>query len=167
MFSWGDLRRRARRGIPPAFLMACLFLVLLLQLHRASAPQRATSMSFSISTEAGAEPRGAQSRSATFKAEQSFYSYCAVVVLASTGHLIRHNGYHLFWITLLYLRLKDDICNSQSWPHVQDVHEEILVFFSKYMISASFHIVYIVPVQTIHWIINSELTHLWKSFHLI
>uniref|UniRef100_A0A8C7JX43 RRM domain-containing protein n=1 Tax=Oncorhynchus kisutch TaxID=8019 RepID=A0A8C7JX43_ONCKI len=43
MFSWGDLSRRARRGMPPALRMASLFLVLLLQLQRARAPQRATS----------------------------------------------------------------------------------------------------------------------------
>lgn len=49
MFSFEDLSKRASRGIPPALLMATLILVLLLQLHRASAAQRATSTLFSWS----------------------------------------------------------------------------------------------------------------------
>ena len=55
-----DLSSLANRGIPSAFLMACLFLVLLLQLHKASAPQRATSACM-----ADALARDPQSRSAT------------------------------------------------------------------------------------------------------
>ena len=57
-----DLSSLANRGIPSAFLMACLFLVLLLQLHKASAPQRATSACM-----ADALARDPQSRSATYQ----------------------------------------------------------------------------------------------------
>lgn len=42
IFSCVDLSSRASRGIAPAFLMASLFFLLLLQLHRARAPHRAT-----------------------------------------------------------------------------------------------------------------------------
>lgn len=45
MFLCGDLSRRPSRGIPPACRMASLFLLVLLQLHKARAPQRATSTS--------------------------------------------------------------------------------------------------------------------------
>ena len=55
-----DISSLAKRGIPSAFLMACLFLVLLLQLHKASAPLRATSACI-----ADALARDPQSRSAT------------------------------------------------------------------------------------------------------
>lgn len=55
-----DLSSLANRGIPSAFLMACLFFVLLLQLHKASAPQRATSACM-----ADALARDPQSRRAT------------------------------------------------------------------------------------------------------
>ena len=58
--SLSDLSSLANRGIPSAFLMACLFFVLLLQLHKASAPQRATSACM-----ADALARDPQSRSAT------------------------------------------------------------------------------------------------------
>ena len=44
MFSLLDLRSFANNGIPPACLIAILFFVLLLQLHKASAPARATSI---------------------------------------------------------------------------------------------------------------------------
>ena len=44
IFSLFDFNNLASRGIPPAFLMAILFLVLLLQLHKAKAPARATSI---------------------------------------------------------------------------------------------------------------------------
>lgn len=45
IFLCGDLSRRPSSGIPPACRMASLFLLVLLQLHRARAPQRATSTS--------------------------------------------------------------------------------------------------------------------------
>ena len=62
-----DLSSLANRGIPSAFLMACLFLVLLLQLHKASAPQRATSACM-----ADALARDPQSRSATYQKKHIF-----------------------------------------------------------------------------------------------
>ena len=46
MFSWVDLRSRARSGIAPAFRMLSLLRWLLEQLHSARAPERATSTSF-------------------------------------------------------------------------------------------------------------------------
>ena len=46
IFSKLDLRSLARRGMAPAFRMACLFFVLFEQLHNAKAPQRATSFAF-------------------------------------------------------------------------------------------------------------------------
>lgn len=65
MFSFEDLSKHASRGMPPAWLMATLTLVLLLQLQRARAAQRATSTLFSRSAP-GLTEFGSHSRSCTW-----------------------------------------------------------------------------------------------------
>lgn len=50
ILSCGLLSNDARRGITPDRLISCLFFLLLLKLHNASAPHRATSTSLLIST---------------------------------------------------------------------------------------------------------------------
>lgn len=74
MFSCGDLSRRPNQGIPPALRMASLFLVLLLQLHSARAPQRATSSSFSWVAVRLAK-LGTQSSSFTWAGRQGTQTY--------------------------------------------------------------------------------------------
>lgn len=64
MFFCGDLSSRPSIGIPPALRMASLFQVLLLQLQRARAPQRATSTSLCCSRLSDS-PAGTQSNNST------------------------------------------------------------------------------------------------------
>lgn len=89
-----DLSSLAKRGIPPALRIACLFLVLLLQLHRASAPQRATSASRS-----DALIRVPQSRSDTCQLKRwQFHNRCHFRIpykLVARLHVSRKQSYFL------------------------------------------------------------------------
>lgn len=74
MFSCGDLSRCPSSGMPPALRIASLFLVLLLQLHSAKAPQRATSTSFSWFV-VRLDKLGTQSSSFTWAERQGTQTY--------------------------------------------------------------------------------------------
>ncbi len=74
MFFCDDLSSRPSRGIPPARRIDFLFLVLLLQLQRARAPQRATSASLSCSALRDT-PLGKQSNNFTCQKQLQLFKH--------------------------------------------------------------------------------------------